>query len=245
MHNVDVFEVLSDLEDLLDDDCVPEATVLQSLYSHATQFPNVGAVGGAILTPPLQNTSKSTGLIKDIDYEPNIQWNFIDGIREVEHLHCSFLYRAGVYDFNTGLSRVAHREETLFTYGLHQKGYKVLVVPNAVSWHMKNPQGGIRAETKKEMYDHDEQIFRNTLSFNDNTVVVLNSGLGDHIVFNSILGFIKNPVVFGCYPEIIPCRSIAEAQNLFGSIDQWNIYGKMDQWKWTDTLENAYRKLYL
>lgn len=229
----------------VDDDCVPEATVLQSLYSHATQFPNVGAVGGAILTPPLQNTSKSTGLIKDIDSEPNIQWSFIKSIKEVEHLHCSFLYRAGVYDFNTGLSRVAHREETLFTYGLHQKGYKVLVVPNAVSWHMKNPQGGIRAETKKEMYDHDEQIFRNTLSFNDNTVVVLNSGLGDHIVFNSILGSIKNPVVFGCYPEIIPCRSIAEAQHLFGSIDQWNIYGKMDQWKWTDTLENAYRKLYL
>jgi len=229
----------------VDDDCVPEATVLQSLYSHATQFPNVGAVGGAILTPPLQDTSKSTGLIKNIDSEPNIQWNFIDGIREVEHLHCSFLYRAGVYDFNLGLSRVAHREETLFTYGLYKKGYKVLVVPNAVSWHMKNPQGGIRAETKKEMYDHDEQIFRNTLSFNDNTVVVLNSGLGDHIVFNSILGSIKNPVVFGCYPEIIPCRSIAEAQHLFGNIDQWNIYGKMDQWKWTDSLENAYRKLYL
>ena len=229
----------------VDDDCVPEATVLQILYSHATQFPNVGAVGGAILTPPLQNTSKSTGLIKDIDSEPNIQWNFIKSIKEVEHLHCSFLYRAGVHDFNLGLSRVAHREETLFTYGLHQKGYKVLVVPNAVSWHMKNPQGGIRAETKKEMYDHDEQIFRNTLSFNDNTVVVLNSGLGDHIVFNSILGSIKNPVVFGCYPEIIPCRSIAEAQHLFGSIDQWNIYGKMDQWKWTDSLENAYRKLYL
>ena len=229
----------------VDDDCVPESTVLQSLYSHAIQFPNVGAVGGSILTSPLQDTFKSTGLIKNIDSEPNIQWNFIDGIREVEHLHCSFLYRAGVYDFNTGLSRVAHREETLFTYGLYKKGYKVLVVPNAVSWHMKNPQGGIRAETKKEMYDHDEQIFRNTLSFNDNTVVVLNSGLGDHIVFNSILGSIKNPVVFGCYPEIIPCRSIAEAQHLFGNIDQWNIYGKMDQWKWTDSLENAYRKLYL
>jgi len=229
----------------VDDDCIPESTVLQSLYSCATQIENVGAVGGSILTAPLLDTSKSTGLIDNINAEFNLQWNFIENIREVEHLHCSFLYRAGVYDFNTGLSRVAHREETLFTYGLHQKGYKVLVVPNAVSWHMKNPQGGIRAETKKEMYDHDEQIFRNTLSFNDNTVVVLNSGLGDHIVFNSILGSIKNPVVFGCYPEIIPCRSIAEAQHLFGSIDQWNIYGKMDQWKWTDSLENAYRKLYL
>ena len=72
----------------------------------------------------------------------------------MEHLHCSFLYRAGVYDYNLGLSRVAHREETLFTYGLHKKGYVVMVVPNANSWHLKNPEGGIRAETKKELYDH-------------------------------------------------------------------------------------------
>jgi hypothetical protein len=32
--------------------------------------------------------------------------------------------------------------------------------------------------------------------------------------------------VFGCYPEIIPCRSIAEATALFGDLDQWNIYKK-------------------
>jgi hypothetical protein len=229
----------------VDDDCVPESTVLQSLYSHATQFPNVGAVGGSIITGQPIDTSQSTGLIKNIDFETNIQWNFIKGIREVEHLHCSFLYKAGIYDFNLGLSRVAHREETLFTYGLYLKGYKILTVPNAISWHMKNPQGGIRAETKKEMYDHDEQIFRNFLSYSGNTIVVLNAGLGDHIVFNHILPEINKPIVFTCYPEIIKGRSIAEAQHLFGNIDQWNIYAKMDQWKWTDSLENAYRKLYL
>ena len=229
----------------VDDDCVPESTVLQSLYSHATQFPNVGAVGGSIITGQPIDASQSTGLIKNIDSEPNIQWNFIEGIREVEHLHCSFLYKTGIYDFNLGLSRVAHREETLFTYGLYLKGYKILTVPNAISWHMKNPQGGIRAETKKEMYDHDEQIFRNFLSYSGNTIVVLNAGLGDHIVFNHILPEINKPIVFTCYPEIVEGRSIAEAQHLFGNIDQWNIYGKMDQWKWTDSLENAYRKLYL
>ena len=229
----------------VDDDCVPEPTVLQSLYSHAIQFPNVGAVGGSIITGEPINASKSTGLIKDIDSEPNIQWDFIKGIKEVEHLHCSFLYRAGAHDFNTGLSRVAHREETLFTFGLYKKGYKLLTVPYATSWHMKNPQGGIRAETKKEMFDHDEQIFRNHISYSGSTIVVLNGGLGDHIVFSHILPEIHNPVVFGCYPEIIKSRSIAEAQHLFGSLDQWNIYGKMDQWKWNDSLENAYRKMYL
>jgi hypothetical protein len=229
----------------VDDDCIPEPTVLQSLYSHAIQIDNVGAVGGAIITGNPINASKSTGLINNIDSEPNIQWNFIEKIREVEHLHCSFLYRAGVHDYNLGLSRVAHREETLFTYGLHQKGYKLLTVPYATSWHFKNPQGGIRAETKKELYDHDEQIFRNFISYSGSTIVVLNGGLGDHIVFNHILPEIHNPVIFGCYPEIIKSSSIAEAQHLFGNLDQWNIYAKMDQWKWTDSLENAYRKLYL
>jgi hypothetical protein len=56
---------------------------------------------------------------------------------------------------------------------------------------------------------------------------------------------IPSPEIFTCYPEVVSGRSIAEAQHLFGSLDQWNIYAKMDQWKWTDSLENAYRKLYL
>jgi len=230
----------------VDDDAIPEPNVLQNLYSYATQIHNVGAIGGAILTPPnLFDTNKSTGKIEDINKEPNIQWNDIKKIKEVEHLHCSFLYRAGVYDYNLGLSRVAHREETLFTYGLYKKGYKILVAPNATTWHMKNPEGGIRSETKKEMYEHDEQIFRNTVGLSDCNIVVLNCGLGDHIVFNSILANIPNPMVFGCYPEIIPCRSIAEAKALFGDIEQWNIYKKMADWKWTGSLVDAFKKLYL
>jgi len=228
-----------------DDDAIPEPNVLGNLLGY-TSIEDVGAVGGSILTPPnLFDTSKSTGKIADIDAEPNIQWNDIKKTKEVEHLHCSFLYRAGVHDYNLGLSRVAHREETLFTYGLYQKGYKILTVPHAITWHMKNPEGGIRSETKREMYEHDEQIFRNIVGHSDRTIVVLNCGLGDHIVFNSILGSIRNPVVFGCYPEIIPCRSIAEAQALFGDLDQWNIYKKMCQWNWKGTLADAFKKLYL
>ena len=227
-----------------DDDAIPESNVLGNLLGY-TSLDNVGAVGGSILTPPsLFDTSKSTGKIADIDTEPNIQWNDIKRTKEVEHLHCSFLYRAGVHDYNLGLSRVAHREETLFTYGLYQKGYKILTVPHAITWHMKNPEGGIRSETKKEMYEYDEKIFRNIVGHSNNTIVVLNSGLGDHIVFNSILPSISSPIVFGCYPEVIPCRSIAEAQALFGDLDQWNIYKKMCQWNWKGSLADAYKKLY-
>ena len=232
----------------VDDDCIPDPNVLEQLYTYATEVSKVGtpigAVGGAILTTPLKEVN-ATGKIQYIDAEPNIQWNYIEKSQFVEHLHCSFLYKAGIHDFNLGLSRVAHREETLFTWGIHKKGYGVMVVPNANSWHLRNPEGGIRSETKKEMFEHDEHIFRNFLLYRNNTIVVLNCGLGDHIVFSHVLPSIPNPLVFTCYPEVIKGNSIGEAKALFGDIDQWSIYKKMDQWKWKGSIEDAFRKLYL
>jgi hypothetical protein len=225
----------------VDDDCRPEQNVLENLLSHMT--PTVGAVGGSILTPPYAPVTNATGRIEDIYTEPNLQWDMIKEVKSVDHLHCSFLYRAGIHDYNLNLSRVAHREETLFTYGLKQLGYDVLVVPDAVTWHMKYNNGGIRSDNR-ELFEYDEKIFRNTIGFKDQTVVVLDNGIGDHIVFKHVLPLLKNPVVFSCYPEVIPGRSIQEARDLFGSLDQWNIYRLMDKWDWADSLENAFRKMY-
>ena len=77
------------------------------------------------------------------------------------------------------------------------------------------------------------------------TIVVLNCGLGDHIVFSKVLPKIKNARVFTCYPDVIPGESIATAMSLYGDIEQWNIYKKMDQWKWTASLEEAFERMYL
>lgn len=226
----------------VDDDCVPESNVLETLFSYINS--SVGAVGGSILTPPFAPVGNSTGKIENLDTEANLQWDYIKEYKQVDHLHCSFLYRAGVFDYNLKLSRVAHREETLFTYGLKQKGYEICIVPNAVTWHLKNKHGGIRTE-QYSLFEHDEQIFRNILGLKDKTIVVLDCGLGDHIVFKKVLADIKNPIVFSCWPEIIPGKSIAEAVHMLGDITRFNIYEKMDKWKWTDSLENAFRKLYL
>ena len=228
----------------VDDDNIAEPNVLEELMKYVND--DVGAIGGSILTSNWDcKKNNATGKIENIDDEPNIQWGIIDEEHSVDHLHCSFLYRAGIHDYNLGLSRVAHREETLFTYGLKQKGYKILVVPNCITWHLKSPTGGIRTEDNSRLYYDDEQIFKNTVGLKSRTVVVLDCGMGDHIVFKHVLPEIENPLVFTCYPDIIPGRSIAEARQMFGDIGQYNIYAKMDQWNWKDSLENAFKKLYL
>lgn len=224
----------------MDDDTIAEPNVLETLSSYIK--PNVGGIAGSVLTPPFAKVENSTGKIENI-HEPNIQWDFIKSVVSVDHLHCSFLYRAGIHDYNLGLSKVAHREETLFTYGLKQKGYDMLLVPNAITWHLKNNQGGIRTG-ELHNFEADDRIFYHHMMYKDNTIVVLDCGMGDHIVFSTILPYIKNPIVFSCYPEIVPGKSIAEAKYIFGDIDSYNIYRKMDQWKWRDSLEAAYCKLY-
>jgi hypothetical protein len=227
----------------IDDDTAPEPYVLENLYQ-AIQQPDVGAVGGSILTPDWDRSPrKATGKIDHIDNEPNIQWGIINTKKQVEHLHCSFLYRSGVYDYNLALSKVAHREETLFTYGIHQRGYKLFVIPNTITWHFKS-EGGIRTTNNKELYDHDENIFRNFIGHKERTIVILDCGMGDHVVFKHVLPKLKNPIVYSCYPEIIPGGSIQQAQDTYGDIDHWNIYRKMDEWKWKQSLQLAFEKLY-
>jgi hypothetical protein len=227
----------------VDDDNGPESNVLERLCSHIS--PDVGAIGGSVLfADTIIDVSKSTGKIENLDNEPNIQWGKFNGIKEVDHLHCSFMYRAGIADYNLDLSRVAHREETLFTYQLKQKGYKLLLIPNTITWHGKSTTGGIRAETNIDLYHRDEFIFRNHIELKDKTIVVLNAGMGDHIVFKHVLPYIKNPEIFTCYSDIIPGKSIGEAEYRLGDISVYNVYRFMDKNKWKDSLENAYCKLY-
>ena len=227
----------------VDDDNQPEPQVLETLLQHVTD--QVGGVAVACLTPSWDQSPRvATGLIERIDQEPNIQWGRILRKQQVEHLHCSFLYRAGVCDYNLALSRVAHREETLFSWQLHQKGYQLWVVPGPVTWHMKLDEGGIRSQDQAALYEADNRIFYSYTLHKDHTVVVLDNGMGDHIVFKRLLPLIKNPKVYSCYPDIIPGASIQEARNLFGDLDEWNIYKKMHEWGWDQSLESAYKKLY-
>ena len=94
-------------------------------------------------------------------------------------------------------------------------------MPNATIWHLKNPDGGIRAESNTQLYEHDEMIFRNILNYKDKKIVVLEGGMGDHIVFSHVIPDITNAEVFTCFPDIVSGRSISEAKSLFGDISQY------------------------
>lgn len=227
----------------VDDDNIAEPTVLETLLRYAN--PGVGAVATSCLTPNWDtNARNSSGLISNIDNEPNLQWGRIQEVTEVEHLHCSFLYRCKVWDYNLSLSKVAHREETLFSWQLHQAGYQLLAVPGPVTWHLKMSEGGIRSHQHSELYDRDNRIFQNFVKYKDHTIVVLDCGMGDHVVFSHVLPKIRNPLVFSCYPQLVPGRSIQEAIDLFGDIAPWNVYRRMSQWNWKKSLQEAFEHMY-
>lgn len=237
----------------VDDDDFPDPNVLETLYSNMKD--NVGAVGGSIICPSWQldinNPQNASGNISEIYTKQNKQWFLIKEKEEVDHLHCSFLYRAGIVDYNLNLSRIAHREESLFTWELKQKGYKILIVPDAITYHMKTETGGIR-DGVQAMYDHDDWVFHN-LVFNLGKLIVLDSGIGDHIVFKSILPELKEKYdkisIACCYPEVFEnCEedlySLADAEKVVDKLNH-NIYKFMDENNWKDSLQNAYRKLYI
>lgn len=239
----------------VDDDCVPEPDVLAKLF-HLMRD-DVGAVGGSILTPPFQRGINATGRIEDVRTEPSAQWDYINGDREVDHLHCSFLYRAGIAEYDTSLSRIAHREETIFTYEIRRKGYKVMVT-DCVTWHLRNKDGGIRTGDRS-MFEKDEAIFGSYLrlwgvSEGGKKLVVLDNGIGDHYAFKSALPSLRRAydriMVAACYPEIfhdedgLELISISDAINICGDIGAFSVYGWMERNKWKGSLTDAFLKMY-
>jgi hypothetical protein len=160
------------------------------------------------------------------------------------------------------LSPVGHREETIFSYQMRRAGYRLLVTPEAVTWHFREGTGGIRSYTNQSYWDHDEQLFRMKLKEwgiqpNEYAVAVLDSAIGDHIMFRSILpDFLlrnagKKVILAACYPEIfeefkdVTLISIADAKAAFGSLDQWDMYRWCEERFWKQSFVDAMRKRYL
>jgi hypothetical protein len=108
--------------------------------------------------------------------------------------------------------------------------------------------------TEKEMFDHDEAIFQEWLksSNKEQFLVVLNNGIGDHLVFKKdilpkLKAIHKNIVLSVCTPELFPDEktiSIADAQRITNT-DKYDIYRLGVDTNWKGSLSSLYEKMYL
>lgn len=251
----------------LDDDTIPEPNVLKTLMEALEQNKDVGAVAGLVLHPQSVNMCPPnvSGSIKDIDSGINLQWykHVETEYIPVEHLYSTFVYRveAGKHGYNKDLSPVGHREETMFTYEMFRNGYTLLIDPTVVTWHMRQPTGGIRDYNDPSLWSHDEEIFKHKLSeYGINPVkqklIVLNNGIGDHYAFKHVLPEImelnhnSNITMAVCFPDIfkditgISIISIADAMKIC-DISKYDIYKWMWDHNWNKNIVEAFREMYI
>ncbi len=248
----------------VDDDNVVENNALEKMLEVVT--PDVGAVGGLVLHPThnKNNAELASSKIEDVHLGLNIQWWRFKGVKEVDHLYSTFIYRkeASKHGYCKELSPVGHSEETIFTYEMHRNGWKLLVNPEAVTWHLRENSGGIRSFNDSQLWEKDKQVFNRKMKEwgvipSKHKFIVLENGLGDHLAFKTLLPDLKAQykdfkiVVAVCYPEVfidekdIKLISIGQAQTYFGKLDQFNVYKFLwDNANKKITLRDAYRKLY-
>jgi GT2 family glycosyltransferase len=262
-HQLSINKSETDLIWRLDDDCVAKNDVLEKLLASMTD--EVGAVGGCVLDPKhISFNSMASNKIEDIYLGVNEQWyQQSKEVKEVDHLYSSFLYRkeASKHGYCLELSSVGHREETTFTYEMKRAGWKLLFNPKAVTYHYRNPEGGIREKTDASLWQHDENIFlRKMIDWKvipkQYKYVVLDAGLGDHYAFNHILPELidkygeENLILAVCYRQVfkeynVKLISIAEAQAMWGNLEDKNIYKFMWDRHWSKSLTEAYREMYI
>lgn len=231
----------------VDDDEVLESNVLEILLQNMTDK-TIGAVGGLVLMPGTQFKNCQPNTISNL--EDNCQWYFWNGKKNVEHLYSSYLYRKGIQDFDTNLSPVCHREETLHSYGIFKRGYKLIVDSRAVTWHFRCNTGGIRTG-KQENWYRDEIAFQETLrEYDGHKVVYLDCGMGDHLTFKPCLEplkkIYKSVTLAVCYPELFPgenCISLVEGQKICNP-EKHNIFKWCIDHNWKDEIKFAYAKMY-
>jgi SAM-dependent methyltransferase len=250
----------------VDDDEMPEPDVLRLLYNTMVTNHDVAAVGGSVLDPnerALLSERASSNDINKIRTHPNMQWYENDmKMFHVEHLTSSFLFDTAkaieVGGYNLSLSPAGHREETILTHSLFKKGYGLYYIKGAITWHMRNPEGGIR-KYPEQMFESDEKVFDAFINGESTKTayIVLDNGIGDHYMFKEIWPEVKEKyksegkkvVLATAYGGIIEDAdeiiSIAEAKNRLGGLEKYDVYARLAHGGQKKTVQQAYREMYL
>ena len=159
--------VTTDLIFRTDDDCILEPNVLEILLNSCTDEYTV-AVSCLILDSkyPITQNPLASNKIENVLLGINEQWFLpkTNEIKKVDHLYSSFMFRKeSANDYCQELSQVGYSEETIFTYEMTLRGLDCLINPNAIIWHFHAKTGGIRDNTKTEMWKHDDKILQQKL----------------------------------------------------------------------------------
>lgn len=248
----------------IDDDNIAEPDCLQKLLEVGESDPKIGGVAGCVLHPGVVfHPNATSGLIADSNFKYALQFAKFSGVREVEHFYSTFLFKkeAAVHGYCRELSRVGHREETIFSHEMYRAGWKLMVNGDAVTWHWQYPTGGIRTCSNPEFWQKDQQVFEKKIkqwgvTFNQYKFIYLNNGIGDHFDFRKILPEIKakhkNIIVSACYPEaffdekdveIIDLNSGQILSN--GDVEKYDVYKFCFDRNWNKSLVEAFRQIYL
>lgn len=256
----------------LDDDNVPEANVLDELLKKIKSDVNIGAVSCMIHhTNNLISSAPSTIRNKMSEFgKPEfgpIEWHQIEKEYDAEHLYSTFLYNrqygidAGGY--LTSLSRVGHCEETIFSNRIFRSGKQLKVIPTCKTFHLRNPEGGIRDNTSAAMFESDEQQFKDYYIEcqgvdSKEKVFYLDNGLGDHYDFKEAFKEIVKRYegykiyIACCYRQVfsdlnnVHIISLAEASLKItkANIENQNVYLFMIKNNWKESIIEAYKQIY-
>ena len=246
----------------IDDDDIAVSDCLEKMIGEIT--PEVVAVGPHIQQPSFYTPDSKVGSLKieDIYVKPNGQWiKHYSG--PVEHFNNTFIYRKDVaakVGYNLNLSTVAHREETMLSWGLSKFG-KLVYCKDAVVFHDRKSTGGIRSHQDPELYMKDEIVFSkwikdNNIAIRDYKIFILAFGLGDNYVFiGSVLPELKKKykdiIIISCFPQAYEGEDVlvysSSEMGFFANgkdFDFYKHFSKNNTGKFRDLMREFYLGIY-
>lgn len=248
-----------------DDDNLLESNVLSNLYE-LIKSPTIGAAACHVAHPEIEFEECATSAsIKDVFFKFAAQFAPFKGIKEVEHLYSTFMFKksAAKHGYNLDLSSVAHREESMFSHQICRNGFKMLVDGQTTIWHTRSSAGGIRSYSDRRFWESDEKKFVKQIADwgiipNKYKHLHLDCGIGDLYCFKHIFPEIRKKyfdhkiVLSLVYPEVFKDETDIELISINagkilsnGAFENQNIYRFMEANNWQRPMLDAYRAMYL
>lgn len=260
----------------IDDDEVADRNCLKELVETYSLGNNIGAVGPIVLDPsvdpnfeylPLGYQSFRRYQGKVNEYGVNFgehQWrrHQDNKLQDVQHLYSSFLYRKEDADkiggYELGYDLPGHREETDFTFRLWKEGLRLVVNPQALVWHLRSSQGGIRAFNDKQLWANCQEKFERKFNFkkgkNQENVFKIFGGLGDHLCATPLIRGLRKKfdkvIILPVYPYVLSGNPnideilFLDEQSEYANIINHQIYQECFDKGFSGKLSEAWCKCY-